>query len=88
MRSFHMLHSQLFQSFGSLLPFREFFFGRGDPWLWPSSVGAALAAFIGGSEFHSPGAGIFIHRSSTVCESASIVGPAFIGEGTAVGHCA
>ena len=47
------------------------------------AVGATL-----GKDFYSPTEGIFISRSASIAESASIAAPCIIGAGSEVRHCA
>jgi NDP-sugar pyrophosphorylase family protein len=66
----------------------EFFRAIGDPWLWPSAVGAALEKLETPDGFHSPAPAVFVHKSASIDPSAEIVGPALVGAASKIGHCA
>lgn len=48
----------------------------------------SLIPTLDATEYYSPSDNVFIHKSATVAATASINGPAIIGEGTEVRHCA
>lgn len=85
-----MKASEFFTLPASLAPFAEHFPGEVAPWEWLKRIGPALAAHKFAEALPARPAGVhiegfvFIHSTVKLPPYATIIGPAWIGEGTEI----
>jgi NDP-sugar pyrophosphorylase family protein len=80
--------SELFASLGSLAALGEFFRGDVAPWQWVAALDDIFVRGgpLLGAGFSCIGDGIWVHESVSIAQTASIIGPAIIGENCHIRH--